>query len=51
MIRLRKTAKAVDIEGLNVKGVPMGKHILFENKEFTLEIIVDESTWTIVHFL
>lgn len=43
--------KTFDIEGPSVKGGSMGKHILYENKEFTLEVVVDESTWTIVHFL
>jgi len=51
IIRSRKMTKTVDIEGPGVKGVPMGKHVLYENKEFTLEVVVDESTWTIVHFL
>ncbi|HAV1239611.1 TPA: hypothetical protein JGU28_004381 [Salmonella enterica] len=51
LIRSRKTVTKVDIEGPAVKNPKMGESILYENKEFTLEVVVDESTWTIVHFL
>ncbi len=51
LIRSKKIFKTVNIEGAAVKNGKLGENILYENKKLTLEVIVDESTWTIVQFL